>query len=430
VGSLNVFRLFDDVDDPGIDEQVVSTAEYQRRLEKFSRYVRQVLASPDILAVEEAEKVGALDALAARILADDPSVVYAAYLFEGHDVGGIDTGFLVRDTVQVHNVTQLAAGELFSFDGSFLHDRPPVLLEATVPGDFDPTAIHVIAVHNRSLGGIEDPVDGPRVRQKRLEQAQSLAAIIQDMQDADPGVPLVVTGDFNAFEFTDGYVDAVGQIRGVVDPSQNLLSGPDLVDPDLDNQVLSLPPEERYSFVFQGSAQVLDHALTTQILAGLARGFEYGRGNADAAVDRINDVSTSLRSSDHDGLVLFLARDGDGDGVGDDVDSCPTIPNPDQADADGDGLADACADACLGTVVPEGVPTLALGTNRFALVDGDRVFDTKRPPGNSPVVTFTLDDTAGCSCEQIIAALGLGAGHTMHGCSQGAMEEWVELVSP
>jgi subtilisin family serine protease len=35
-------------------------------------------------------------------------------------------------------------------------------------------------------------------------------------------------------------------------------------------------------------------------------------------------------------------RDTDGDGFFDDADNCPAIPNPDQADADGDGLGTAC----------------------------------------------------------------------------------------
>ncbi len=34
--------------------------------------------------------------------------------------------------------------------------------------------------------------------------------------------------------------------------------------------------------------------------------------------------------------------DGDGDGVWDDADNCPGVPNPDQADRDGDHQGDAC----------------------------------------------------------------------------------------
>jgi hypothetical protein len=34
------------------------------------------------------------------------------------------------------------------------------------------------------------------------------------------------------------------------------------------------------------------------------------------------------------------------------------------------------------------------------------------------------------TCEQIIEQLGLGAGHTKHGCSISAMDEWVALVNP
>jgi photosystem II stability/assembly factor-like uncharacterized protein len=92
-------------------------------------------------------------------------------------------------------------------------------------------------------------------------------------------------------------------------------------------------------------------------------------------------------------------------------------------DEDGDGVPDD-EDACPGTVIPEEVPFFRLGVNRWALVDDDTVFDTVAPPGGGPELSFTIEDTAGCSCEQIIEARGLGHGHRRLGCSTGVMQSW------
>ena len=99
-------------------------------------------------------------------------------------------------------------------------------------------------------------------------------------------------------------------------------------------------------------------------------------------------------------------------------------------DTDGDGVLDQF-DVCAGTVIPEGVPTQFLKPNRYALVDNDLIFDTEPPPGGGqgPGDVFTTTDTGGCSCEQIIVALGLGQGHEKFGCSIGAMRNWVNLVA-
>jgi hypothetical protein len=263
--------------------------------------------------------------------------------------------------------------------------------------------IAVMVVHNRSLNRIDDPNDGDRVRAKRLAQAESIAQEINDLQTANPDVRLVVLGDFNAFEFSDGYVDAVGVISGSFDPEASLLPGTDYVDLDLLNHIYSLPENERYSFVFRGSAQALDHALASMTLDMSFRGLEFGRGNADAAVGQIYDDSTSLRSSDHDGLVLFISKDVDGDGVNDDADVCPS------------------------TSIPEAT-TRELGENRFALTDDDFEFDSASPNGMGPGRSYTTVDTAGCSCAQIVAAEGLGNGHSNFGCSIGVMDTWVRKV--
>lgn len=318
VASLNLFRLFDDIDDAPtvnaagqqLDDAVVSTGEYQRRLAKFADYIVNTMDSPDILAVQEVEKLGVLQDLAAVIDTLDKHAKYEAYLEEGNDIGSIDVGFLVRKYMRVEGVTQLGRDETYvepDGDIDLLHDRPPLVLELRIRGKQALRQLFVMAVHNRSLGGI-DGSGGDRVRVKRLEQAQSIARMLQDIQASHPEAGLVVLGDFNAFEFSDGYVDAVGQIRGDVNPADNLLSGPDLVEPDLLNQVQSLPPEERYSFIFRGSAQALDHALTNAVLDMRVRGLQFARGNADAASILIEDGDTSLRSSDHDGLVLFIER--------------------------------------------------------------------------------------------------------------------------
>jgi hypothetical protein len=98
-------------------------------------------------------------------------------------------------------------------------------------------------------------------------------------------------------------------------------------------------------------------------------------------------------------------------------------------DEDGDGVPDD-QDACPETVIPEAMPTQRLGVNRFALVDDDTIFDTAAPKGQGPQQSFTVEDTAGCSCVQIIDALSLGKGHAKFGCSISAMEEWISLVNP
>ncbi|HUO87101.1 MAG TPA: endonuclease/exonuclease/phosphatase family protein, partial [Thermoanaerobaculia bacterium] len=423
IASFNVLRLFDTSDDPAVDDPLPAPAAVATQLTKLAGYVVDVLGRPDVLAVQEVENLFILEELAAAIAATDAAAVYTAYLEEGHDVGGIDSGFLVRDTVAVHAVTQLGFAETLSLDGSPLHDRPPLQLEGTWQQGGQTLDFVVINLHQRSLSGIETSA---RTRQKRLEQAESVAVKVQALQAADPDVVLAVVGDFNAFQFSDGFVDVVGRIAGDFVEADDLLDGPDLVDPNLANQVLTLPAGERYSFVFDGSAQVLDHALTSAGATGLVRGFEYGRSNADAGAFHGGDVSSPLRASDHDGFVLFLAADSDGDGAGDDVDNCPGLANPDQVDGDGDGLGDAC-DACpVGTAIPEGAPTVELQPNHHALVDGDDVFDTVTPgKGKGGGATFTLADTRGCSCEQIVAELGLGAGPLMHGCPVGVMEEWL-----
>jgi hypothetical protein len=118
-------------------------------------------------------------------------------------------------------------------------------------------------------------------------------------------------------------------------------------------------------------------------------------------------------------------NDRDGDGVPDDEDNCPDVPNPDQSDGDGDGIGDACDD-CAGTIIPEPAPTSSrgLGKNRWTLESPDGIF-TQGPPQAGSKYGFTIEDTRGCTCTQIADEMELGKGHYKYGCSTGEMLEWI-----
>ena len=90
-----------------------------------------------------------------------------------------------------------------------------------------------------------------------------------------------------------------------------MLSGSVLVDPPLVNLIDRVPEAQRYSYVFEFNAQVLDHALVNQGMVGSVVGITYARGNADARrrVEEDNPDS-ALFASDHDGFVVYLSAPG------------------------------------------------------------------------------------------------------------------------
>jgi hypothetical protein len=69
-----------------------------------------------------------------------------------------------------------------------------------------------------------------------------------------------------------------------------------------------------------------------------------------------------------------------------------------EADDDGDGIANA-EDFCPGTYVPEAVPTEFMLFNRYALMGTTGIF---RQGPRKTVSSFSLNDTRGCSCEQLV----------------------------
>ncbi|MCG8331582.1 MAG: hypothetical protein MI974_28090 [Chitinophagales bacterium] len=285
IGSLNLLLLFSSDDD------------IETKRKKLALYITEQMQLPDIIAVQEAGSLGALQNLAYNINLLVPDIQYEAYLEYGS--GNIHQGFLVKTGIQDVTITQLGANEPFSF-GGLLHDRPPLLLQASLPTN-PPTLIQVLNIHSRSLIGIEGS-NSNFVRNKRHQQAISIANMIQDLRTAGN---LVVLGDMNAYHFTDGYVDVVSQMSGL--PSLGASISPiNIVNPPLEMPIFDLPEEERYSYVFQGNAQTLDHCMIGELDGLQSNGMSYARGNADFALDYDANPNVATRSSDHDGLVVYL----------------------------------------------------------------------------------------------------------------------------
>jgi hypothetical protein len=62
--------------------------------------------------------------------------------------------------------------------------------------------------------------------------------------------------------------------------------------------------------------------------------------------------------------------------------------------------------------------------------DGDTSFDTELTNGEGPGKSYSISDTYGCSCEQIIEICGYGKGHMKFGCSIGVMESFSHPDGP
>ena len=338
IGGFNLLRFFDDVAD-GNGAPTLTPSAYQNRLRKTGNAICAFTGNPDILGVVEVENLKALGDLATSIntrqgnvlfpgsCTDNPA--YQAYLVDGNDVGGIDVGFLVKTAevspgkprIEVVSATQVGKEALFTnADNSteLLNDRPPYVLVARVNfATGNSQTITVIANHLRSLIDVDStavgtkgwPTVGARVRAKRGEQARFLAQLVQDRQAANPAEKIVLLGDFNAFEFSDGLVDSMGIITGrEAGPTQVVHYVDSPITTPLTNQLPLVFLDQRYSFLFDGNAQALDHMIVNQaVLEGFSGVRTYqARVNADFGVDNFGDYTVPVRVSDHDPIVLYL----------------------------------------------------------------------------------------------------------------------------
>ncbi len=358
IGSQNFLHMFNNVADGsanhgayndtctgnGADDSCPTAAQYQIRRTKWATQICDVLKAPVVLAVQEIENRNVLADLAQSVQ-QRCGTQYVPYLIQGNDPGGINLGILARDDVNVSSVTQLFLGtqtvNCSSGASCTLNDRPPLLMQATWNG----YAFALLSIYNRSMSGLPaKPYVGP----KRAEQAAQVAQIVQAWQSGatlsgagnarqaadgtitqgpfdlvgDANVPLIVAGDFNAYQFSDGYADVTGMIMGTADPGANLFwFNGNAANADTPNYVAPSPalfdtgvaadPAERYSFNFSGYTQEIDHILLTQRARPDFVSVSNAHGNSDTSEASgviLNDL-TAGRSGDHDGQVAVLVVD-------------------------------------------------------------------------------------------------------------------------
>ena len=315
IGDQNLERFYNaTADTPGA--VLLTQAAYQLRLTKASLGIRNVLNTPDILALEEMENLQTLTDLSNKISADavaagqaDPQ--YQPYLVQGNDPSAINVAFLVKplkvNVVSVDQFGKTATYTAPSGTATLLNDRPPLVLHAGVKraNGAEDYPLTVIVNHLRSLNSITDPSTGATVRAKREAQAEYLAKLVQGYQ-AD-GEHVIVVGDFNAFDVNDGLVDSIGVIRGNPAPaSQDVVAGASgLVNPVLVDAAPTNVPAGAYSYVFNGYAQSIDHFLVTQDIAGILT-TQPAHWNADFPVVFRNDATRPEVTTDHEGIVGYL----------------------------------------------------------------------------------------------------------------------------
>ncbi len=279
---------------------------------KFSGIADEIvknLASPDLVNVEEVQDndgakddgVVAADQTIAKLTAAIQAAGGPAYEWRsidpvndkdgGQPGGNIRVGFLFRTDRGLAfvdkpggtstNATAIENGELTYSPGRLQPDdaawtdsRKPLAGEFTWQGK----KIIVVANHWNSKGG-DDPLYGPAQPPQMPSETQrsGQAAIVASfVKSAGKKANLIVAGDLNAFDFSS-------QVKT-------------LTDAGLRDLPSTLPISQRYTYVYEGNSEVLDHILLSPSLAHQPYDYDVVHLNAEFAE----------QASDHDPSVVRL----------------------------------------------------------------------------------------------------------------------------
>ncbi|HWL12122.1 MAG TPA: chitobiase/beta-hexosaminidase C-terminal domain-containing protein [Ureibacillus sp.] len=300
------------------------------KVTKLAEAVVANLKTPDIIGLTEVQDndgetdSGTVDASqSAQVLIDKivelggPRYVFTDVAPENNQDGGapggnIRVGFLYNpERVTLAEGTKGTAKEAVAYENgqltlnpgridptntAFNNSRKPLAAQFEFKGE----KVTVIANHFNSKGG-DQPLYGknqPAVLGSEVQRMQIAAIVngfVKDILEDDPKANVVLTGDFNDFEFSN--------------PLKTLKGN------ELTNMIELVPEEERYSYSYQGNAQVLDHILVNNDLA------------ASTTVDIVHINSGFMevqgRASDHDPVIVQIGFEEEGN-------TAPVPGNPDK----------------------------------------------------------------------------------------------------
>lgn len=272
------------------------------------------LRAPDILALSEMQDnngttnngVTSASASFANLIAAIGAAGGPAYQYRqidpldnadgGAPGGNIRVGFLYRpdrasfvdkgaagplDATQVNadGSISLSPGRIAPGSTAFDASRKPLAGEFLIDGE----RVIVVANHMNSKGP-DDPLFGRfqapvlASESQRLLQAQAVGSFVEGILARDPGARVVVLGDLNDFEFSA----PLARLKAAGLTSLNE----------------TLPANERYTYIFDGNSQSLDHLLVS---AALAREAEFDIVHINA------EFPDGTRFSDHDAVFASLS---------------------------------------------------------------------------------------------------------------------------
>ncbi len=283
------------------------------QMTKTAMEIVDILRMPDIIGFEEVATTAAAQGLVEQVnaYALSKGLTVPNYRLEMGDISGTqNVGFLYRGD-RVTKVSSAVLGDTSPMAApcsSFsLWDRRPFQLDATITTPYNQQfPVTILVNHLRSLISVDQNTPtGYCARLKRSLEAEALAQILGGLQRQ--GTSAITIGDMNAFEFNDGYVDVMGALTGnPAPPDQVTLASTDWIDPNLIDLVQSLPDRVLYTYVENGSSQVLDHIVVDSTLAALPHHVEVAHANSEFPYSYTSDASRPERNSDHDQPVVYI----------------------------------------------------------------------------------------------------------------------------